>query len=104
MYKGAFHLSMEHGQGYRRYGATQCEYSGEWQAGLRHGKGQYLDRRTGASYTGEYVADRKHGQGEERLPGISTKVGLWVDDLLNGYGRLIEYNPETGGVEVDYKG
>lgn len=95
---------MEHGQGYRRYGATQCEYSGEWQAGLRHGKGQYLDRRTGASYTGEYVADRKHGQGEERLPGISTKVGLWVDDLLNGYGRLIEYNPETGGVEVDYKG
>lgn len=95
---------MEHGQGYRRYGANQCEYSGEWQAGLRHGKGQYLDRRTGASYNGEYVADRKHGQGEERLPGISTKVGLWANDLLNGYGRLIEHSSGTGGVGIDYKG
>ena len=97
-------MSMEHGFGYRRYGATRCEYSGDWQNGLRHGKGQFFDQRTGTSYSGNYVENKKHGQGEERVPGISNKDGIWENDMLNGYGRMTEFNPETGEIEVDYKG
>ena len=63
-----------------------------------------MDRETGASYNGYYVENKRHGQGEERIPGISNKEGLWENDMLNGYGRLVEYNPDTGAVEVDYKG
>ena len=106
VYVGEFKEGLRSGYGRMSYQneSLECleisdtigEYEGQWKRDRRHGRGK-MTYKNGIIYEGQYREDRRHNvSGSVQFPSGDRYTGLWVNDLMNGFGRY----EEAGGAVV----
>lgn len=100
VYVGEFKEGLRSGYGRMAYlnEAMDCleiadtigDYEGQWKQDRRHGRGK-MTYKNGIVYEGQYREDRRHHVcGSVQFPSGDKYTGLWVNDLMQGFGRYEE--------------
>lgn len=85
---GPLNGQFRHGFGYRLYVDSDVVYAGEYNNNLKSGKGRLWSRKDKRwVFEGSWANDMKNGYGEMWKNGVTYK-GNWLDDKLDGIGRM----------------
>lgn len=85
---GPLNGQFRHGFGYRSYADPELVYAGEYNNNQKFGKGKLWARKEKRwVFDGSWANDLKNGYGEMWKNGVTYK-GNWMDDKLDGVGRM----------------
>jgi hypothetical protein len=106
-YDGEFLMGKRHGMGKStHWSPNELTYEGQWENDVRCGKGKESNSY-GYSYVGDFLNDAMNGRGKVIYPGgEKTYVGEYKDGYQHGYGEhnsTAAYIPGRGQVR-SYKG
>jgi hypothetical protein len=77
------------------------EYNGSFKIGLMHGNGSFVYNNE--SYDGQFTNGKRNGIGKMIFSNKDEYQGNWVNDVIEGNGRLM-YGIEYDGSKKTYKG
>lgn len=87
-YIGPLKGQFRQGKGFRTYADSELVYYGDYVDNLKCGKGKLWSRKDKRwIFDGNWARDMKNGYGEMWKNGVTYK-GNWVDDKLDGIGRM----------------
>jgi hypothetical protein len=95
VYCGDFYEDKRHGQGTLL--ADQNTYRGEWKNDFPHGYG-VLQYQNGDVYSGNFDNNKKHGLGIFVFSDGTRFEGEYVNDTMQGRGRIVCEDGETYGM------
>lgn len=114
IYKGDYHMCLQHGYGEMKYAKDGITYYGDWHMGDKHGNGtMYWDKdkiKELRSYTGKWVKNKATGKGSGKYDSKGIRgnyQGEYVDFKRHGIGEMDWFYPDNHQFEDDitnYKG